>query len=61
MDSPVPQFFAAGIEVVVHVAELGGGRFCGGRDGHTGPKYPSGTQVCVQFKGLSTKACVTLK
>ncbi|WP_257138745.1 hypothetical protein [Streptomyces sp. rh34] len=32
-----------------------------GRDGHTGPKYPSGTKLCVQFKGLSTKACVTLK
>ncbi|MET8661386.1 hypothetical protein [Streptomyces griseus] len=32
-----------------------------GRDGHTGPKYPSGTKVCTQFKGLSTKACVTLK
>ncbi|MFJ1838943.1 hypothetical protein ACIOJ9_34400 [Streptomyces sp. NPDC088175] len=32
-----------------------------GRDGHTGPKYPRGTQVCVQFRGLSTKACVTLK
>ncbi|MEV2262783.1 hypothetical protein AB0J13_29460 [Streptomyces anulatus] len=32
-----------------------------GRDGHTGPKYPRGTKVCVQFKGLSTKACVTLK
>ncbi|MDQ0693581.1 hypothetical protein [Streptomyces sp. W4I9-2] len=32
-----------------------------GRDGHTGPKYPRNTKVCVQFKGLSTKACVTLK
>ncbi|MFI1532317.1 hypothetical protein [Streptomyces griseus] len=32
-----------------------------GRDGHTGPKYPRGTKVCTQFKGLSTKACVTLK
>ncbi|QBR04527.1 hypothetical protein D7Y56_00250 (plasmid) [Streptomyces sp. S501] len=32
-----------------------------GRDGHTGPVYPRGTRICVQFKGLSTKACVTLK
>ncbi|MFI8200908.1 hypothetical protein ACIF6K_31045 [Streptomyces sp. NPDC085942] len=32
-----------------------------GRDGHTGPKYPRGTKVGVQFRGLSTKACVTLK
>ncbi|MEU4181023.1 hypothetical protein [Streptomyces sp. NPDC026589] len=32
-----------------------------GRDGHTGPKYPAGTKLCVQFKGLSTKGCVTLK
>lgn len=32
-----------------------------GRDGHTGPVYPRGTRLCVQFKGLSTKACVTLK
>ncbi|MFE7451469.1 hypothetical protein [Streptomyces griseus] len=32
-----------------------------GRDGRTGPKYPRGTKVCVQFKGLSTKACMTLK
>ncbi|MEV5259907.1 hypothetical protein AB0L02_17855 [Streptomyces anulatus] len=32
-----------------------------GRDGHTGPKYPKSTKVCIQFKGLSTKACVTLK
>ncbi|MEE1775563.1 hypothetical protein AB0D58_29045 [Streptomyces sp. NPDC048210] len=32
-----------------------------GRDGHTGPVYPRGTGICVQFKGLSTKACVTLK
>ncbi|MFJ8870567.1 hypothetical protein ACIRD6_33045 [Streptomyces sp. NPDC102473] len=32
-----------------------------GRDGHTGPVYPRGTRICVQFKGLSTKACITLK
>ncbi|MEH0564421.1 hypothetical protein QBA37_35205 [Streptomyces silvae] len=32
-----------------------------GRDGHTGLVYPRGTQVCVQFKGLSTKGCVSLK
>ncbi|MEU3433137.1 hypothetical protein [Streptomyces sp. NPDC006863] len=32
-----------------------------GRDGHTGPKYPRGTKLCVEFRGLSTKACVTLK
>ncbi|MFF9639793.1 hypothetical protein ACF1D2_35090 [Streptomyces bacillaris] len=32
-----------------------------GRDGHTGPKYPRGTRICAEFKGLSTKACVTLK
>ncbi|WP_406466368.1 hypothetical protein OHB07_39015 (plasmid) [Streptomyces sp. NBC_00111] len=32
-----------------------------GRDGHTGPEYPRGTRICVQFKGLSAKACVTLK
>ncbi|MCR8945154.1 hypothetical protein NW249_23845 [Streptomyces sp. OUCMDZ-4982] len=32
-----------------------------GRDGHTGPKYPKDTRVCAEFKGLSTKACVTLK
>ncbi|WP_432105942.1 hypothetical protein [Streptomyces sp. bgisy091] len=32
-----------------------------GRDGHTGPVYPRGTRICVEFKGLSTKACVTLK
>lgn len=32
-----------------------------GRDGHTGPVYPRGTRICVQFKGLPTKACVSLK
>ncbi|MGW4180420.1 hypothetical protein [Streptomyces rubiginosohelvolus] len=32
-----------------------------GRDGHTGPKYPRGSKVCVEFRGLTTKACVTLK
>lgn len=32
-----------------------------GRDGHTGPVYPRGTRICIEFKGLSTKACVTLK
>lgn len=32
-----------------------------GRDGHTGPVYPRGTRICVQFKGLPTMACVSLK
>ncbi|MEU5372496.1 hypothetical protein ABZ362_26605 [Streptomyces sp. NPDC005951] len=35
-----------------------------GRDGHTGPKYPKNTKntkVCVEFRGLSTTACVQLK
>ncbi|MFF5894116.1 hypothetical protein ACFY72_35905 [Streptomyces globisporus] len=32
-----------------------------GRDGHTGPKYPRNTRLCVEFRGLTTKACVTLK
>lgn len=32
-----------------------------GRDGHTGPVYPRGTRICIEFKGLSTRACVTLK
>nr|WP_237302804.1 hypothetical protein [Streptomyces sp. S063] len=32
-----------------------------GRDGHTGPKYPRNTRTCVEFRGLTTKACVTLK
>nr|PPQ62023.1 hypothetical protein C5F59_39285 [Streptomyces sp. QL37] len=31
-----------------------------GRDGHTGPVYPRGTRICVQFKGLSTKAAAGL-
>ncbi|MFE7057170.1 hypothetical protein ACFVAO_18380 [Streptomyces californicus] len=32
-----------------------------GRDGHTGPTYPRGSRICVEFRGLETKACVTLK
>ncbi|MEV7641385.1 hypothetical protein AB0O32_15725 [Streptomyces rubiginosohelvolus] len=32
-----------------------------GRDGHTGPKYPRNTRICVEFQALTTKACVTLK
>ncbi|MEU2489604.1 hypothetical protein ACN6K8_001544 [[Kitasatospora] papulosa] len=32
-----------------------------GRGGHTGLVYPRGTRICVQFKGLPTKACVSLK
>ncbi|WP_371621504.1 hypothetical protein OG245_00265 [Streptomyces sp. NBC_01116] len=32
-----------------------------GRGGHTGPKYPRNTKLCVEFRGLSTKAFVTLK
>ncbi|MFI0005771.1 hypothetical protein ACH4NR_37045 [Streptomyces globisporus] len=32
-----------------------------GRDGHTGPKYPRGSKLCVEFRGLTTKACITLK
>ncbi|MEU4924605.1 hypothetical protein AB0G29_35290 [Streptomyces parvus] len=43
---------------------VGGGDFVEtswGRDGHTGPIYPRGTRVCVQFQGLTAKACVTLK
>ncbi|MEU4032345.1 hypothetical protein [Streptomyces anulatus] len=32
-----------------------------GKDGHTGPKYPKNTRICVEFKGLSKKGCVTLK
>lgn len=32
-----------------------------GRDGHTGPKYPRDARMCVDFRGLSTTACVTLK
>ncbi|WP_257136665.1 hypothetical protein [Streptomyces sp. f150] len=32
-----------------------------GRDGQTGPKYPRNTRLCVKFRGLVTKACVTLK
>lgn len=47
-----------------HAGQVGGGTFVEtswGRDGHTGPVYPRGTRICVQFKDLSTKACVTLK
>ncbi|MFD7749657.1 hypothetical protein ACFV2V_26840 [Streptomyces sp. NPDC059698] len=32
-----------------------------GKDGHTGPKYPPGSRICVEYRGLATKACVTLK
>ncbi|MFH9642487.1 hypothetical protein [Streptomyces globisporus] len=32
-----------------------------GRDGHTGPKYPRNTRICVEVRGLTTKACITLK
>lgn len=32
-----------------------------GRDGHTGPKHPRNSRICVEFRGLTTKACVTLK
>ncbi|MEV7659902.1 hypothetical protein AB0O39_37805 [Streptomyces anulatus] len=32
-----------------------------GKDGHTGPKYPKNSRICIEFKGLSKKACVTLK
>ncbi|MDQ0847687.1 hypothetical protein QFZ68_007450 [Streptomyces sp. V1I6] len=31
-----------------------------GRGGHSGPMFPRGTQICTQYKGLSTKACVKL-
>ncbi|MFF4741575.1 hypothetical protein [Streptomyces sp. NPDC001268] len=32
-----------------------------GRGGHTGRKVPRGTQVCVEFKGLTKKACIKMK
>ncbi|WP_329151214.1 hypothetical protein OG275_38260 (plasmid) [Streptomyces niveus] len=32
-----------------------------GKDGHTGPKYPRNTRICSEYRGLATKACVTLK
>ncbi|MGW5802786.1 hypothetical protein ACWFQ7_33460 [Streptomyces bacillaris] len=32
-----------------------------GKDGHTGPKYPKGSRICVEYRGLAAKACVTLK
>ncbi|GGS25314.1 hypothetical protein GCM10010284_67790 [Streptomyces rubiginosohelvolus] len=32
-----------------------------GRDGHTDPKYPKNPKVCVEFRGLTAKACVNLK
>ncbi|MEJ8632083.1 hypothetical protein [Streptomyces sp. MS2.AVA.5] len=31
-----------------------------GSDGHTGPRYPRSTRICVQFTGVRTQACVTL-
>ncbi|GGZ29440.1 hypothetical protein GCM10010327_69660 [Streptomyces nitrosporeus] len=32
-----------------------------GKDGHSGPKYPKNSRICVQFRGLAERACVTLK
>ncbi|WP_277627701.1 hypothetical protein [Streptomyces sp. ZL-24] len=32
-----------------------------GKDGHTGPKYPKGSRICVEYRGLAAKACATLK
>jgi hypothetical protein len=32
-----------------------------GAGGHTGPTFPRNTQICTQYKGLTTRACVTLK
>jgi hypothetical protein len=31
-----------------------------GSDGHTGPRFPRKTRLCTEFRGISTKACVTL-
>ena len=28
---------------------------------HKGPVFPKNTKICIQFKGYSTTACVTLK
>ncbi|MFF6794360.1 hypothetical protein ACFY9C_35430 [Streptomyces filamentosus] len=32
-----------------------------GRDGRTGPQYPVGTKICVQFRSLGQPLCVRLR
>ncbi|MGV9690552.1 hypothetical protein ACWDUX_15725 [Streptomyces sp. NPDC003444] len=32
-----------------------------GRDGRTGPQYPVGTKICVQFHDLGQPLCVRLR
>ncbi|GHG04723.1 hypothetical protein ACFFSH_34355 [Streptomyces filamentosus] len=32
-----------------------------GRDGRTGPQYPVGTKICVQFRDLGQPLCVRLR
>ncbi|MFD4392627.1 hypothetical protein [Streptomyces sp. NPDC058495] len=32
-----------------------------GRDGRTGPQYPKGTKICIQFRDLGQPLCVRLR
>ncbi|MFE4660901.1 hypothetical protein ACFRFJ_29945 [Streptomyces hydrogenans] len=32
-----------------------------GRDGRTGPQYPKGTRVCIEFRETGKRACVKLR
>ncbi|MFB7341256.1 hypothetical protein ACFCZ6_14460 [Streptomyces hydrogenans] len=32
-----------------------------GRDGRTGPQYPVGTRICVEFRGVGERLCVRLR
>ncbi|MFF9345319.1 hypothetical protein ACF1CG_36870 [Streptomyces sp. NPDC014773] len=32
-----------------------------GRDGRTGPQYPVGTKICIEFRDTGKRACVKLR